>query len=307
MKMGNQITYDLSDDIQEHGLYGGCWRTPGVQTLAGGEFIQYGPVDKQFTENNHVYGTYDGETGVTLYNKRNTTNVPGCLMRKSRLPIDLSVIDKIEMDIHSQGSHPKAPWYAVWLAPMIYSDRDDNAKAAEIDILENYDQQHRGSDVSSLNSNFAQCGDVSYTIGWCKPSGWGIPANAVNHHVTVTATEEGADGRVIRVHRCPNPAGSPLQTCTSGPFSEIKVTKAPPPGVQKEKWFKVWNKEIAGQHYGHYWFVTDLWWTSNTDFQLSVDNLKFFNNDGSEWKMPLDGAPPKDMLGNEHIHNGVAV
>jgi hypothetical protein len=293
MDMGHQITYDYSNDITEHGLYGGCWRTPGVQTLAGGQWVQYGPPDKQFQEDGKTYGTYDGETGVTLFNLRNDSSKPGCLMRKSRLPVDLSQLSKIEMDLKSSGSTGAAPWYSVWLAPMVYADRDDNAKAAEIDMVENYDQQHRGQDVNSVNSNFAQCGDLPYTLPYCQSSGWGAVATSLNHHVTVSAAEQGSEGRVINVYRCPQDATGSVTTCPdSSLHSSIKVTKPGPANVPKEKWFKIWNKDVAKDLYAHYFIVIDMWWTSGTDFKLSADNIKFFKNDGSEWKMPLDDPPP---------------
>lgn len=291
--MAPQITYDLSGNIEEHGFYGGCWRDPDAQTLAGKNWIGYLPADEQFEEDGNVYGYYNGATGVTLFNKRNgsSSSLPGCLMRKSRLPVDFSEIWKIELDIMAEGSTGKAPWYSVWLAPAIYADTDDNAKAAEIDIIENYDQAGRGHDVNDVKSNFAQCGLDSYTKPYCQASGWGNVATAVNHHITVESTEDPTDGRVIKVHRCPN-RGSNLTTCENNEFAEIKVAKPAPAGTAAE-WFRVWNKDDAKERYAKYWLVIDMWWTSNTDFQLTADNVKFFKKDGTEWEMPLDvGNPP---------------
>jgi hypothetical protein len=297
MVMGQQETYDLSEDIQEHGLYGACWREMNPETLAGGQWIQYNKSSEQFTEDGNVYGSYNLKTGVTLYNKRNSTNRPGCLMRKTRLPIDLSKIGAIEMDLVAKGSTNVAPWYSIWLAPMVYARTDDNAKAAEIDIIENYDQNGRGHDVNDVRSNFAQCGiggSFSYTDDFCKPSSWGHVATEVQHHISVKATEDPTDGRVIRVHRCKNPDDKNLTTCDSSDFSEIRVEKSiAGTTIEKEDWFRVWNKELAGERYGKYFLVIDMWWTSDTDFKLSADNVKFFFDDGKEWVMDMTvGNPP---------------
>ena len=75
--------------------------------------------------------------------------MPGCIMRKTRMPIDLSQIGDIEIDIVAKGSTGKAPWYSIWLAPMMYANRDDGAKAAEIDIIDNYDQNGGGPDLAT--------------------------------------------------------------------------------------------------------------------------------------------------------------
>merc|ERR1719482_1415452 len=109
------------------------------------------------------------------------------------------------MDVSSSGTQKVAPWYAIWLAPMIYADRDDNAKAAEIDMVENYDFTKRGQDMNNVFSNFAQCGIPAYTQPYCRASSWGAVATALHHHVTVRAIEDPTDGRVIRVYRCQNP------------------------------------------------------------------------------------------------------
>lgn len=99
-----------------------------------------------------------------------------------------------------------------------------------------------------------------------------------------------------------------MKTCPhSSSFSEIKVQKPPPPGVQKDKWFKIWNKDVAGEHYAHYWLVADMWWTSGDDFQLSVDNIRFFKDHGDEWKMDLKGPPPTAASMSEYRHGDITV
>lgn len=200
------------------------------------------------------------------------------------------------MDLETSGGNGRAPWYSVWLTPMMYSDKDDNAKAAEIDLVENYDWKRRGSDMNSLQSAFAQCGIVGYTTPWCKASYWGQDATRLNHHITVKV-ETSTEGRVVRVYRCSNSADSKMSTCPHGSYyAEIKVDKPPPAGVPKDKWFPIWNKEVAGKYYANYWLVADMWLTSNTDFKMKVDNVKFFHNEGTEWKMELNGLAPTELF-----------
>lgn len=297
--MGIQWSYDLSGDYTEHGFYGGCWREKSV-TLANEGDYGMRPAKEQWEDKDDssiLYGSYDGETGLTMLNKRDPSNTRGCLMRKTRVPIDLSKIGRIELVAKTSGSTGKAPWYALWLTPMVYGPANDNAKAAEIDIIENYDWLHRGEDVNSVKTAFAQCGiggDHAYTDPFCKPSDWGHVATALNHHITVKATQDPVNGRVIRVYRCPLKADENLTTCPSdSPYAEILATKMPQPSrVVRADWFPVWNKDEAGDQYGMYWLVADIWWTSGTDFKLSVENVQFFYDNGTEWKMPLDGPPP---------------
>ena len=45
--------------------------------------------------------------------------------------------------------------------------------------------------------------------------------------------------------------------------------------------------------HGKYFLVIDIWWTSDTDFKLSADNLRFFKDNGEEWFMDMTvGMPP---------------
>merc|ERR1719215_1447346 len=103
MDMKIQQTYDLSGDIQDKGLYGGCWLEFNPETLAGDWDAGLGPVDQQFVYKGDTYGYYHGETGVTLLNKVGPTGTTGCIMRKSRTPIDLTVITRLELDIRTSG------------------------------------------------------------------------------------------------------------------------------------------------------------------------------------------------------------
>lgn len=295
MDMGKQLSFDLSGDYTGHGFYGACWRDPNSETLADESDYGTRTAAAQWQDKanpNITYGSYDWDTGVTLYNKKSPSGKKGCVMRKSRLPIDLSVIGRIEFDVYSSGGGGVAPWYSVWLTPMLYAGTDDSAKAAEIDLIENYDVSKQGVDMNRVNSNFATCGgdgDFAYTKPFCKDSVWGALATSLNHHVTLKAIEDPNEGRIIRVYRCPLPA----TTCSTGDYSEIKVTKMPPPaGVVRDDWFPVWNKAKAGPHYGRYWLVADMWWTSGTDFKLAVEKIQFFMDNGAEWKMPLEGPPP---------------
>jgi len=305
--MGPQNSFDMSLENSQS-LYGGCWKgdyddaagIEGLETLAAGQWVNYGLMADQFTEEgveegrivNKTYGTYDGEVGVTLFNKRNSSKQAGCLMRHSRVPVDLSVIGRMELDITTKGSSEDAPWYSVWLVPMLYSGEDDSTKAAEIDIIENYDYMKLGSDSSLVKTTFAQCGqpgEYSWTETICKAMDWTEPAGRISTHITLKAlTEDGK--RVLRVHRCSQPA----TTCDdSSEYAEIKVESDPPtPDIDRNEWFPVWNKDIAREWYGHYWLMADIWWTSGTDFELSVGNVSFYFDNGTAWKMPLDGPPP---------------
>jgi len=209
-------------------------------------------------------------------------------MRQSREQVDLSVIGRMELDISvtGQGTYAGvAPWYSVWLVPMLYSDTDASGKAAEIDLLENYNQAgaQSKSDVSGLATNFAQCGIDGYTLPFCTRSVWSEGATDVNHHITLKAHEDQGH-RVFEVRRCRN-NGAPMDTCNDGNVATIQVQK-PAPGI--DNWFPIWNKDVAGDKYAKYWIAADMWYTSNTDFVLSVDNVRFFQDDDTEWKMPLD-------------------
>ena len=121
--MGVQTTHDLSGDQSPAGpsTYMACWADPQTETVAGAadSYGYFRDWDDQFWEDGQHYGSYNGRTGVTLYDKRNGTaenGKPGCLMRKSRLPIDLTTIDRIEMDIQTTADEGAfgAPWYSVW-------------------------------------------------------------------------------------------------------------------------------------------------------------------------------------------------
>lgn len=103
---------------------------------------------------------------------------------------------------------------------------------------------------------------------------------------------------MIEIHRCPN-SGAPLKTCQSKDFASIKVTKQTSPTIPH--WFPIWNKTEAGEKYGMYWLVTDIWWTSNSDFKLQVSNLRFFKDDGSEWKLPMYDVPAPKVADDEVV------
>jgi hypothetical protein len=265
----------LSGDYDHHSFYGGCWKYGSVDT-----------VGEQDVEDGITFVENTGETGVTLFNKKKAgSNNPGCLMRKSRKQVDLSVIGRLELDVSvtGQGTQPgTAPWYSVWLVPMNYSAPFANDKAAEIDLIENYSGSW--GDMSSVASNFAQCGITDYTLAYCKNSHWPQRATEINHHITLKAHEDPNDGRVFEVRRCPN-TGAPMETCEEGDFSQIKVQK-PAPSIPD--WFPIWNKDLVGDNYAKYWLAVDMWLTSDTDFAITVNNVQFFQDDDTEWKMPLD-------------------
>jgi len=146
-------------------------------------------------------------------------------------------------------------------------------------------------DVSRVVTTFAECGQQGFewSFGVCTAMEWNEPAGHILAHVTMKSVD--ADGqRSLRIYRCEH--GS--STCDEDrPYAEIKIEADPPADdIERDQWFPIWNKDLAGEAYGHYWLVADIWWTSDTDFQLKVANVKFFKND-TEWKMPLDGQPPR--------------
>jgi len=295
--MGKQISWDLSEDINRRGFYGSCWRKFQPETLAANEWTQLGPADSQFDEDNHTYGRYEDGTGVSLFNLRNTSSTTGCLMRKSRVPIDLSVISRIELDVSTSGSTSEAPWYALRLFPAMYGNTMDNAKSAQIDLIENYDfdKTEDGKDMNSLRTGFANCGMKKYTEEYCRTFKWDTAASKVDHHITLQAFPTVDDGRVLRVYRCRQPQGQKLSTCDagqSGDYAEIKVEKSTPHDVPLEEWFPVWNQSLAKDRFAKYWLVAHIWWTSGTDFQLTTQNVRFFQDNDTEWTMPLNDSPP---------------
>lgn len=290
MDHGIETTYDLTGN-QDHSIYGGCWARGDIDTV-GIEDVEDGV---KFVEQT-------GETTVKLFNKRKAgSSSPGCLMRKSRKQIDLSVIGRIELDIKvtGQGTSPgTAPWYSVWLVPMNYSDAGAAGKAAEIDLLENYAQwaEEARVDASGLYTNFAQCGIDSYTLPYCTRTIWSEGATDVDHHITLKARQDPTDGRVIEVRHCRN-SDTPMETCDQGQVASMKVEK---PADDIVNWFPIWNKDEVGDNYAKYWLAADMWYTSDTDFTLEVDNVHFFHDDDTEWKMPLgydedgDVFPPQE-------------
>lgn len=311
MDHGTEISFDLSgeigpDPIPQHSIYGSCWREANAETVgecrptyapdAPFENLEFCSEVDDASKENVTFVQYKGSTGVTLFNKRRSSSATkfGCLTRKSRVPVDLSKIGRMELDIQTSPKGccgNKAPFYSVWLSPMNYSDVGDNAKAAEIDLIENYEQNGRTRDVNSVKTNFAQCGDIDYTRPYCHNINWNVDATSIDHHVTLKAVD-GPDGKEFHVYHC----NAGVDTCPdSGDSAWIKVQKPTPPNVDPNKWFPIWNKDLVGANYAHYFIQIDQWWTSNTDFQLGVDNFKFYHNDGSEWTMPLDYGPDNDL------------
>jgi len=178
--------------------------------------------------------------------------------------------------VFTSGPGEKGPWYAVWLAPALYV-QGNAGKSAELDLMENFDYPKEPADVNRVRSCFSTCEGYP-----CSPSRWEVSATRVNHHITVQVTREDGD-HVIRIHRCTNPRGKNLTTCKNGQTATIR-------NLQN---FPIWQKDVAKERYAKYWLVSDIWWTSDTNFMLRVDNVKFFNDDNTEWKMALNGDPPE--------------
>jgi len=241
----------------------------------------------QNIEGGITYVKYKGETGITLYNQLNQSmksqNKKGCLMRKSRVPVDLSKIVKIDLDIKTTGSGQTAPWYSFWLEPAVYSTGNPEG-SAEIDVIENYDflRTKLHQDGNKVKTQFSQCDpdQKPQDSQWCSSAHWNVDATKIDHHVEINAQNLPGQGRVIEVKHCDR-----NDQCGS---AKLFATK---PGLPSG-WFPVWNKASAGDKYGHYYIILDIWFASGTDFSLDISNLKFHKDDGSEWKMPLKGDPP---------------
>eukprot|EP00927_Polykrikos_kofoidii_P068610 TRINITY_DN63956_c0_g1_i1.p1 TRINITY_DN63956_c0_g1~~TRINITY_DN63956_c0_g1_i1.p1 ORF type:complete len:319 (+),score=37.11 TRINITY_DN63956_c0_g1_i1:48-1004(+) len=276
MDMATQVTYDLSG-LPDHTLY---WSCPSV-------------VGERDVEYDVTFAHYGGDTGVTLHNRRHDRH--DCLMRKTRVPVDLSSIGRIEVDVRASGTSSQSPWYALWLAPMDYSFTDGSV-SAEINLIENRNETTYGHGSNDLHSSFPSCAPdgPAFASGYCTPLRWDAEASDIDHHITLSARDDQVDGRVFEIRHCRNTA-SPISTCSSDDFAAIWVSK-PNPGAPD--WLPVWNRTRMGDRFGHYWLVSDIWHTSNTDFELSVSNLRFFRDDGSEWLMPLDDGVQDSGLDN---------
>lgn len=196
---------------------------------------------------------------------------------------------KTTADVGATG----APWYSVWLSPMLTNSVATVAKDAEIDMIENIDGTQAWGPINRLHTQFSDCGQnyVPASKPYCQNFDWsGVNSFAVDHHITLKVHDEGDNGRRIEICHC---AGTGRETCGDDSLgcANIWVDKGareydPPTG------FPVWRDD-AGAWKGHYWLVADIWKTQNQfNFRLSVDNVTFFDNNGTPWKMPLDGPPP---------------
>jgi len=153
--------------------------------------------------------------------------------------------------------------------------------SAELDLAENFFWTIRPHPYNRIYSQFSNCDRAD-----CVSSRWSTSATQVHHHITVSTIGSG-DHKTIRLQRCANPRNKNLTTCNNGEYAEIKVGP----------WYPVWNRDKAGVRYGMYWLVSDIWQTDGTSFQLTVDNVRFYKEDGSEWKMALNGEPPDFGVG----------
>lgn len=279
--MASQVTYDLSGN-PDHTLY---WSCPFV-------------VGEHDAEDDTRFVNYNESTGVTLHNEKMSHR--DCLMRKSKIPVDLSKIGRIEVDVRAIGKQKYAPWYALWLAPMDYSFVEGSV-SAEINLIENRNAStYWGNGSNNAHSSFPSCAPCgpdepccSYCSSYCKPLSWSHAANDIDHHITLAAREDAVIGRIIEIRHCPNEA-SPMPTCSAKEFAEIHVTR---PNLGAPDWFPIWNETRMGDRFGHYWLVSDIWHTSNSDFTFSVSNVRFFLDDGSEWFIPPEDSLIEDVVG----------
>jgi hypothetical protein len=303
MKMAVQTTHDLSGievAPRYESIYESCWAAGaagGVTTLAGGKKT-YGYLEDwndQFWEDGQLYGNYMGDTGVNLKSKHNlSSDGSGCLMRKSRLPIDFTKIQRMELDIQTSGTAPTGPWFGVWLSPLLANTLKTPpsvALDAEIDIIENHGAGSGWEPVNALSSQFSLCGnpgEPASVSGLCRNKRWfDVQAARMNHHFTVEVNGDGA-GKIVSACGCRGTGTG--ETCQRAPDNCATISVGA--GVARDaNNFRAWRDDI-GPWKGHYWLVADIWQTLDWDqgqFQLFVDNVTFWDYEGKQWLMPLGG------------------
>ena len=178
---------------------------------------------------------YDGETGVTLVDEQllfPATTQAVCLIRTFGGPIDLTMTTRVELNVKTAGQGAPcgagngtcAPWFAVWLAPMVYDWSFDNTFSAEINLVENHalDAGNRSYLYNHVHSSYPDCDNTGEDHAarnkdneYCKMLRWDVPATALNHHITVKVSMDDTGARLVKVWHCENAAdGDPQPTCT---------------------------------------------------------------------------------------------
>jgi len=185
--------------------------------------------------------TLGPEDNVTL--KADYAPEGGCIWVTSTTPIDLRIVSRIEADVHTSGNGSQ--WFALWLDPFMYVQPPP--MAAEIDLIENLGP---GSE-KRVRTNFAGCADGPD----CHEVDWGVPGNAVHHHITATYN---VTTSCLEVYHCEY--GAP--TCP--PMSD-------PPFIQI-------NKFPIGDPI--YYIVVDIWQsTPGQQFEFSVSRLRLLQGE----------------------------
>ena len=256
----------------------------------------YNPHVRSDSENGIVFVKYADRDKVSLFDEQLFPNQSVCILRPYMHPIDLTKITRIELNVktHGQGAPcvkngadrttACAPWFAVWLAPMVYDGSFSNTFSAEINLIQNYDLPNPESGQSydlynNVHSSFPNCDNPGNTNTgipreFCEMLDWGVDATNINHHITAKVVVDGSGGRVLKIWHCRNKAhGSPMRTCNGSAFAQMSLQGNTP--VNKF-WSPVWEQKVAHELYGKYQLVTNIWNTRGTGLEFSTSDVELF-------------------------------
>ena len=252
----------------------------------------------------------DGDT-VSLFDQQ-LFNQGVCMLRTYSHPIDLNLTTRIELNVKTAGHGAPcvndpvagrstcAPWFAVWLAPMIY-EYDlpapyNNTWNAEINLLEN----HAGAGgpgtggpygfvYNNVHSSFPGCDnvgcdnqrcDANVPKELCQKELWDVDATDINHHITVKVVGDESGGRILKIWHCKNPS-TPLRTCSGSVFAHMSL-RGKNLSDPSKFWSPVWepypypDPSIAGEFYGKYQLVSNMWDTHGTGLEFSTSDVELY-------------------------------
>ena len=248
----------------------------------------------------------DGDT-VSLFDQQ-LFNQGVCMLRTYSHPIDLTETTRIELNVKTAGHGAPcviapvagrstcAPWFAVWLAPMIYEDNFsapyNNTWNAEINLLEN----HAGAGgpgtggpygfvYNNVHSSFPGCDnvgcdnvacDTNVPKELCQKELWDVDATDINHHITVKVVDDGSGVRTLKIWHCKNEVPStPLRTCSGSVFAHMSL-RGKNLSDPSKFWSPVWEKSVADKFYGKYQLVTNMWDTHGTGLEFSTSDVELY-------------------------------
>ena len=264
--------------------------------------------------NSHVqFGTADGLTFVKYTDGDTVTlldqqlfNQGVCMLRTYSHPIDLMKTTRIELNVKTAGRGAPcvndpvagrstcAPWFAVWLAPMIYEYGKgyENTWNAEINLIEN----HAGAGgpgtggpygfvYNNVHSSFPGCDnvgcdnvacDTNVPKELCQKELWDVDATDINHHITVKVVDDGSGVRTLKIWHCKNEVPStPLRTCSGSVFAHMSL-RGKDLSDPSKFWSPVWEKSVADKFYGKYQLVTNMWDTHGTGLEFSTSDVELY-------------------------------